>query len=71
MHHGLVFEGSLRKESLNARLASLAQTVIEENSGGVDRAHMAEFDCPSFDFDVVRTDVPTAAIRRARLHGIV
>jgi len=63
----LVFEGSLRKESLNARLASLAQTVIEENSGGVDRAHMAEFDCPSFDFDVEKSSgMPAGAVEFRR-----
>jgi NAD(P)H-dependent FMN reductase len=48
----LIFESALRKESLNGRLASLAANVVEENGGGVDRAHMEEFDCPSYDGDV-------------------
>jgi len=48
----LVFEGSLRKDSLNARLASLASRVIESNGGNVDRANLIDFDCPSYDGDV-------------------
>jgi NAD(P)H-dependent FMN reductase len=48
----LVFEGSLREDSLNARLASLASQVIERNGGSVDRAHLIDFDCPSYDGDV-------------------
>ncbi len=48
----LIFEGALRKESLNARLASLAAAVVEEHGGTVDRAHMSDFDCPSYDGDV-------------------
>jgi chromate reductase len=47
----LVFEASLRKESLNNRLATLAQTVVEQNGGTVDRAHMSEFDCSSYNGD--------------------
>jgi chromate reductase len=52
----LVFEGSLRKESLNRRLASLAAIVVEENGGTVDRAHMTDFDCPSYDGDREASD---------------
>jgi chromate reductase, NAD(P)H dehydrogenase (quinone) len=52
----LVFEGSLRRESLNRRLASLAATVVEENGGTVDRGHMADFDCPSYDGDREQSD---------------
>jgi NAD(P)H-dependent FMN reductase len=48
----LVFGASLRRESLNGRLASLAASVVEEKGGTVDRAEMAEFDCPSYDQDV-------------------
>lgn len=47
----LVFGASLRKGSLNDRLASLAAAVVEEKGGTVDRAHMSDFDCPSYDGD--------------------
>lgn len=48
----LVFSASLRGASLNARLAALAATSIEEHGGIVDRASMADFDGPSYDQDV-------------------
>ena len=48
----LVFGASLRKESLNARLASLAQAVVERHGAEVDRASIADFDCPSYHGDV-------------------
>jgi chromate reductase, NAD(P)H dehydrogenase (quinone) len=65
----LVLEASLRKESLNARLASLAGAVVEEKGGILDRAHMADFDCPSYDQDVELEDgIPPGAQRfRERL----
>ena len=65
----LIFEASLRRGSLNDRLASLAASVVEEKGGIVDRAHMAEFDCPSYDGDVEREDgIPAGAERfRERL----
>jgi chromate reductase len=58
----LVFKGSLRKDSLNGRLASLASQVIEQNGGNVDRAHLIDFDCPSYDGDVEAAEgIPTGA----------
>jgi chromate reductase, NAD(P)H dehydrogenase (quinone) len=48
----LVFGASLSKTSLNDRLATLAAQVLARNDCIVDRAHMADFDCPSYDFDV-------------------
>lgn len=48
----LVFSASLRQQSLNDRLASLAASVVEQKGGTVDRAHMTDFDCPSYDGDV-------------------
>ena len=48
----LVFGASLRRKSLNDRLASLAASVVEAKGGTVDRAHMTDFDCPSYDQDV-------------------
>jgi chromate reductase, NAD(P)H dehydrogenase (quinone) len=47
----LVFAASLRGESLNARLADLAADFMESRGATVDRATMAEFDCPSYDQD--------------------
>ena len=48
----LVFSASLRKDSLNTTLASLAASIIEKNGGIVDFANMSEFDCPSFNQDL-------------------
>lgn len=50
--HYLVFGASLRRGSLNDRLAALAASVVEEKGGTVDRATMGDFDCPSYDADV-------------------
>ncbi|KWX01860.1 NADPH-dependent FMN reductase [Carbonactinospora thermoautotrophica] len=47
----LVFSASLRRDSLNSRLAELAARTIEANGGKVDRATMREFDVPSYDQD--------------------
>ena len=52
----LVFSASLRAGSLNTRLAELAADVVEANDGEVDRASMAEFDCPSYNGDVQDRD---------------
>jgi NAD(P)H-dependent FMN reductase len=48
----LVFSGSLRRDSYNSRLASLAAAVIEANGGATDIASMADFDSPTYDQDV-------------------
>jgi chromate reductase len=48
----LVFPASLRRDSLNGRLATLAARTIETYSGKVDSATMRDFDCPSYDGDV-------------------
>jgi chromate reductase, NAD(P)H dehydrogenase (quinone) len=67
----LVFAASLRRASLNARLASLAAMVVEEQGGVPDRATMAEFECPSYDNDVERDEgIPANATRlRQRLEA--
>jgi len=60
----LIFAASLRAGSLNDRLASLAATVAAEKGGVVDRAAMADFDCPSYDGDVEgRGEFPAGAQR--------
>ncbi len=62
----LVFGASLRRQSLNDRLASLAASVIEEKGGTVDRAHMSDFDCPSYDQDVEADEGLPAGARQLR-----
>jgi chromate reductase, NAD(P)H dehydrogenase (quinone) len=48
----LVFSASLRKDSLNSRLAELAAVAIDAGGGSVDSASMSEFDAPSYDADL-------------------
>ena len=48
----LLFSASLRKDSLNTRLAKLAAQLIEKNGGKVDYAAMEDFDCPSYNQDL-------------------
>jgi NAD(P)H-dependent FMN reductase len=60
----LVFGASLRKDSLNDRLAQSAAEVVRSKGGTVDLAMMSEFDCPSFDSDVEQeAGVPLGAQR--------
>src|SRR4051812_42919899 len=60
----LIFAASLRRDSLNERLAELASRVAMEKGATVDRAAMLDFDCPSFDGDAESTSgVPTGAQR--------
>ena len=60
----LVFGASLRRHSLNDRLASLAASCVERKAGTVDLAHMTDFDCPSYDQDVEADDgMPDGAQR--------
>ena len=62
----LVFGASLRRTSLNDRLASLAASVVAEKGGTVDRAHMTDFDCPSYDQDVEAEEGLPAGAREFR-----
>ena len=65
----LIFGASMRTGSYNERLADLAETIVKEAGGAVERAHMADFDCPSYNGDVeARSGVPDGADRfRSRL----
>ena len=67
----LVFSASLRRGSLNTRLAELAAMTLEGRGVKVDRASMREFDCPSYDLDVEdRYGLPPGAQGfRARLEA--
>jgi chromate reductase, NAD(P)H dehydrogenase (quinone) len=60
----LVFSASLRAQSLNDRLATLAERSVEALGATVDRATMADFDCPSYDGDEEREEhMPDGAVR--------
>jgi chromate reductase, NAD(P)H dehydrogenase (quinone) len=65
----LVFSASLRADSLNSRLASLAAQTIDALGGDVDLASMREFDAPSYDADLQRDKgfPPAANALRLRL----
>jgi chromate reductase, NAD(P)H dehydrogenase (quinone) len=67
----LVFAASLRKGALNDRLATLAARVVEQHGAILDRASLAEFDCPSYDRDAeLQEGIPPGAHEfRRRLHA--
>jgi chromate reductase, NAD(P)H dehydrogenase (quinone) len=52
----LVFSASLRRGSLNTRLAELAAATVEAHGGAVDLAGMSDFDVPSYDEDAKVAD---------------
>lgn len=62
----LVFAASLRRASLNQRLAQLAAAVVEEQGGTADLAAMRDFDCPSYDGDVERESGAPPGAQRLR-----
>src|SRR5690349_19954695 len=47
----LVFAASLRRESLNRKLAALAARTLESMGATVDHASMRDFDVPLYDGD--------------------
>ncbi len=57
-----VFSASLRRESLNARLARLIARIARNGGHEVDLARIGEFDMPFYDFDVQQeSGIPAAA----------
>ena len=62
----LVFGASLRDGSYNDRLAALAATVAAEKGADVDRARMADFDCPWYDQDLESGEGIPAGAQRLR-----
>ena len=60
----LIFSASLRKDSLNTRLAKLAATFIEKNGSKVDFANMSDFDCSSFNQDLEIKGITPDGARR-------
>src|SRR5688500_333245 len=58
----LVFAASLRAESLNHRLATLASRIAQQNGATVDLASMRDFDVPSYDGDLeAASGIPAGA----------
>jgi chromate reductase len=47
----LLFAASLRKDSVNGRLAQIVRRILEAREVDVDFALMRDFDCPSYDQD--------------------
>ncbi len=62
----LVFGASLRRGSLNDRLANLAAAVARQKGALVDSATMADFDCPSYDQDLELEEGIAAGALRLR-----
>ena len=60
----LIFGASLRADSFNKRLASLAARVVQEAGGTVIHTSMSDFDCPSYNGDVEASEgIPPGADR--------
>lgn len=59
----LVFAASLKKSSINKKLAKLAAKIVEEHGGIIDFAEMSEFDCTSFNQDLESDGFPEGALR--------
>lgn len=63
----LVFDASLREDSHNRRLAQLAVWCAEKSGAIVDRATLADYDCPSYNNDVeVASGVPAGSDKLCR-----
>jgi chromate reductase len=64
----MVLGASLRKESLNVRLATLAAQTVRARGADVHQPRMAELDCPAYDQDVEATaGIPQGARELCRL----
>jgi NAD(P)H-dependent FMN reductase len=60
----LVLGASLRRESLNVRLAALAARTLREGGAQADLAALREFDVPLYDHDLLDAGgVPAGALR--------
>ena len=60
----LVLAASLRRESLNRRLAELSARIAERSGANVDRASMRDFDVPLYDGDLQESSgIPQGAQR--------
>jgi chromate reductase, NAD(P)H dehydrogenase (quinone) len=64
----VVLGASLRKSSLNVRLATLAAQTVRARGADVRQPRMAELDCPAYDQDVeLSTGIPAGAREFCRL----
>jgi NAD(P)H-dependent FMN reductase len=64
----MVLGASLRKDSLNVRLATLAAQTVRARGADVRQPRMAELDCPAYDQDVeLSTGIPAGAREFCRL----
>jgi chromate reductase len=68
----LVFHASMRKASLNGKLAAMAARAVEKIGGVADLAAISDFDSPSYDGDVEASQgVPSGALDLCnRLKGV-
>lgn len=58
----LLFGASLRQDSLNVRLAATVRDVLEKRGVRVDFAQMRDFDCPSYDEELEKSEgIPPGA----------
>jgi NADPH-dependent FMN reductase len=65
----LVLSGSMRRDSLNTRLARLAAQVIGDSGGQAELATLAEFAASAFDQDARDSDgIPPGPTRRIEEH---
>lgn len=62
----LIFSASLRRNSLNTRLAVLAAGTVRARGAWVEQAAMGDLDCPSFNQDVEAKDGAPAGAQRLR-----
>jgi chromate reductase, NAD(P)H dehydrogenase (quinone) len=60
----LIFAASLRRGSVNARLAALTERIVRKLGAEVIAATMSDFDCPSYDGDLESAEgIPDGARR--------
>lgn len=65
--HVLVVSASMRRGSLNERLARLAAAAVERHGASVERGQLRDFDCVSYDSDLeTESGVPDPANRFCR-----
>ena len=62
----LIFSASLRRNSLNTRLAVLAAAAVQARGGSVAQAAMSDFDSVSYNQDVEAKDGVPAGAQRLR-----
>lgn len=65
----VMFAASMREESLNERLITLAEKIVTAHGAEAARVSMRELDCPSYDGDTeARDGIPSGA---TKLHDLL